>query len=462
MSIFNSDFELGDITSILKDVNTRVHFIGILGAGMYPLARLLRARGYFVSGSDDKAKCEYYKDDYGIAIGRPRDSIECDIAIYSLAIDESNTEIRHLRALGIPLVSRAQLLGAVMSAFKTRISVSGSHGKSTTTAAIDHILCASDTQHTTVSGAALSCSESLFDGGGEIFVAEACEYKDSFLRLCPSHQIITSVELDHTDYFSGPDMLKESFIKSVSDVDVALINVDDQGAREIYTALRSSGGQRRIYTYGKSDAADYRFYPVGHCGEITHFSVVSRERTFSLRTDLMGEFNLYNLTAATAMADIIGIDQGQIEEAVATFHAIDRRLTLLSSVDGTKIYYDYAHHPTEIGATIFALKERYGTVTVIFRPHTYSRTKSLWNDFIAEFSKAEFTIVLDIYPAREEYIDGVDAEKLASEIPGGIYTAECDAARIALSHHTGAVVLMGAGDVESIKQELIELGKNTG
>ena len=429
---------------------------------MYPLARLLASRGYAVSGSDDNVGCEYYKDDYGITVGKPRDNIECDIGIYSLAIDESNTEICRLRALGIPLVSRAQLLGAVMSSFKTRIAVSGSHGKSTTTAAIDHILCSSKTPHTTVSGAALSSSESLFDGGGEIFVAEACEYKDSFLRLCPSHQVITSVELDHTDYFSDLEMLKASFLRSVSDVDVALINVDDPTAYEISAQLRRPEGKRRVYTYGKSEAADYRFDSVSHDGEVTRFSVVSRERTFSLSTDMMGEFNLYNLTAAIAMADIIGIDQGRIEEAVATFHTIDRRLTLLTAVGGTRIYYDYAHHPTEIRATIAALKERYGTVTVIFRPHTYSRTQSLWNDFVAEFSKAEFTIMLDIYPAREKYIEGIDADKLASEIPGGIYATDREAARLALSHHTGAVVLMGAGDVESIKQELIELGKSTG
>ena len=429
---------------------------------MYPLARLFASRGYVVSGSDDNAKYEYYKDDYGITLGKPRESIECDIGIYSLAIDESNTEICRLRALGIPLVSRAQLLGAVMSSFKTRIAVSGSHGKSTTTAAIDHILCSSATPHTTVSGAALSSSESLFDGGGEIFVAEACEYKNSFLRLCPSHQIITSVELDHTDYFSDLDMLKASFLRSVSGVDVALINIDDQGAYEIYAALGRSEGQRRIYTYGKSEVADYRFYSVSHDGDLTRFSVVSRERTFSLSTDLMGEFNLYNLTAAVAMSDIIGIDNRRIEEAISTFHTIDRRLTLLTAVDGTRIYYDYAHHPTEIRSTIAALKERYGTVTVIFRPHTYSRTQSLWNDFVAEFSKVDFTIILDIYPAREKYIEGIDAEKLASEIPGGIYATDREAASLALSRHTGAIVLMGAGDVENIKQELIELGKNTG
>lgn len=462
MSIFNSDFKLGYISSILKDVNTRVHFIGVLGAGMYPLARLLAARGYSVSGSDCNATSGCYKDDYGIAIQKPRDRIECDIGVYSLAIDESNAEICYLRELGIPLISRAQLLGAVMSSFNTRISVSGSHGKSTTTAAIDHILCASGTPHTTVSGAALSCSDSLFNGGGEIFLAEACEYKDSFLRLCPSHQIITSVELDHTDYFSDLDMLKASFTRSVSDVDVALINVDDPTAYEICAQLRGEEGKRRIYTYGKSRAADYRFESISRDGELTRFSVIRGERSLSLSTYLMGEFNLYNLTAAAAMADIIGIQKRQIEEAVTGFRAIDRRLTLLATADGTSVYYDYAHHPTEIGATLAALKERYGTVTVIFRPHTYSRTQSLWNDFISEFSKADFTIMLDIYPAREEYIEGIDARKLAQQIPRGVYSAQCEAARLALSYRTGAIVLMGAGDVESIKREFIELGKSTG
>ena len=162
------------------------------------------------------------------------------------------------------------------------------------------------------------------------------------------------------------------------------------------------------------------------------------------------------------MADIIGVDREVIAAAVQSFTPIDRRMALISEVGGAPIYYDYAHHPSEIAATVIALKERYGEVTVIFRPHTYSRTKSLWNGFIAALSKADFTILLDIYPAREEYIEGVDSQTLAKEIKNCTYSTAHGAVTAALSRPTGAIVLMGAGEVDWVRQEFIRLGKNTG
>ena len=460
MSIFNSDLKLEEITSLLKKINCSVHFVGVLGSGMYPLARLLLGRGYSVSGSDDNATADRYTDPYGILVQRSGHLPSCDMVVYSLAIDEANPEILSAYARGIPLISRAQLLGALMREYRTRISVSGSHGKSTTTALIDHIFARSGTPHTTVSGATLSDGEVYTDGGGEIFLAEACEYKNSFLRLCPSHQIITSIELDHTDFFHDTEMLLESFYKAAIGADVILVNADDPLAHDIALRVKKEG--KRVCTYGKCDGADYRFAALEQGGDTTAFSVVSAHRTFTLSTSLIGEFNLYNITAAVAMADMIGIAPADIERGVASFKTIDRRLTIISEIGGTPIYYDYAHHPTEIEAVARALKERYGSLTVIFRPHTYSRTKSLWCDFIDVFSKVDFTILVDIYPAREKSIDGINSKALADEIPGGIYCPMQDAARTALLCRSGAVALMGAGEVDVIKRELIELGRKKG
>ena len=429
---------------------------------MYPLARLLQGRGIDVTGRDAAAREDEYTDGYGILIRRSADSVDASAVIYSLAIDEDDPEICDAVNRGVPLISRAQLLGAVMRKFGVRIAVSGSHGKSTTTAIIDHVLSLSGLSHTTVSGAGLSDGDALHDGGGDVFLAEACEYKDSFLRLCPSHLIITSVELDHTDYFISTDMIQASFIRAAQGADVVLLNLDDPGCEAIYRALTQSPNDKKIYTYGKRDGVDYRFSVEGHDGEITGFSVASQCEVCELSTRLMGEFNLYNLTAATAMADIIGIGKDVIAGAISSFAPVERRMTLISCVGGAPIYYDYAHHPTEIRATVTALKERYGTVTVVFRPHTYSRTKSLWDDFITEFSKADFTIMLDIYPAREKYIDGVDSKILASKISNCTYSTAEDAVRLALSRHTGSIVLMGAGDVEEVKEEFIRIGKSTG
>ena len=442
--------------------DAKIHFVGILGSGMYPLARLLLGRGYRVSGSDDAAQSDGYTDGYGIVITKPRAYVDASVIVYSLAVDEENPEIAYAKSRGIPLVSRAQLLGAMMQKSGVRIAVSGSHGKSTTTAIIDHVLRFSGLSHTTVTGAQLSDGDALYDVGGDVFLAEACEYKDSFLCLCPSHLIITSVELDHTDYFQNMGMIRASFLTAAKKADTVLLNADDPGCEAIRQALVGCGGGRRVYTYGKREGADYRFSVCTcFCG-ITSFSVAYKERVLELSTRLMGEFNLYNLTAATAMADIIGVGKEEIAGAIGSFTTIGRRLELISTASGIPIYYDYAHHPTEIGASVKALKERHGTLTVIFRPHTYSRTKGLWKDFISELGKADFTVLLDVYPAREKEIEGINARRLADEIPNCVYSRAEDAVSLALSRGTGAIVLMGAGEVEQIRREFIDFGKNTG
>ncbi len=461
MSIFNSDLMLGEITRILKDVKGSIRFIGILGSGMYPLARLLSRRGYSVSGYDRSAEGSLAAPD-GIALS-PHTEVDWScvrLAVYSLAIDECDTEITAALSRGVPLISRAQLLGALMSEAKTRISVSGSHGKSTTTAIIEHILTVAGKMHTAVSGATLQSGESYVDGGGEIFLAEACEYKDSFLRLYPTHQIITSVELDHTDYFTSLDDIRSSFLKAAERAEEVIINRDDVVSRSIIDELKAQG--KNPTTYGKDPMADYRLGGIKRAGELTRFTVTHGTEAFELETSLIGEYNLYNITAAVALTHTLGIGKENIAHAVSTFCPIDRRLSHIADFRGVPILYDYAHHPTELSAVITALKERYGSVTVIFRPHTYSRTASLWRDFISTLSKADFTILLDIYPAREKPIDGITSRNLAEHIPRAVYAKMEDAAKIAISHSSGAVALLGAGEVDRVKSDLINLCKKHG
>ena len=430
---------------------------------MYPLARLLYDRGYKISGSDDAAREENYRDKSGINITRPTATLGENVvmAVYSLAIDEENPEILSARMSGIPLVSRAQLLGAIMSLFDTRVSVSGSHGKSTVTALVDHILLSSGISHTTVCGAKLSSGGSFVDLGGEIFVAEACEYKDSFLRLSPTHQVITSVELDHTDYFENIDAIRDSFLRAARNSKYTIINCDDTVASLIADEIKREKPDTSL-TYGMKNAADYRISAIEMAGENTRFSVKTRDKTFYLTTSLIGEFNLYNITAAVVVADMLGVAKNDIEKAVESFRSIERRLTLISEIDGVPIYYDYAHHPSEIRAIVKALNERYGRVTLIFRPHTYSRTASLWDDFVTELSRADFTVMLDIYPAREQAMDGINAERLAPCIKNAVYSHQNEAVKIALSQKNDVIALIGAGEVEDVKRELIQLGKNMG
>ena len=463
MSIFNSNLSSEQILSVLKDVQSSIHFIGILGSGMYPLARLLGERGYKISGSDDAAREGIYQDAGGITVTRPDRCLDKDIdmVVYSLAIDEENPQIQSAKSRGVMLVSRAQLLGALMSLYDVRVSVSGSHGKSTVTALIDHILASSGNAHTTVCGAKLSTGESFLDEGGRIILAEACEYKDSFLRLCPTHQLITSVELDHTDYFESIDRIMASFLCAARKAEYILVNVDDTNAAVIADKIRSEK-RNTLLTYGRNETADYRICDIKRKGDKTDFTVLSEGRKFNLTTSLIGVFNLYNITAAVAMSDMLGIDKYEIEKATASFRPIDRRMTLISEINDVPVYYDYAHHPSEIHALVDALKERYGTVTLIFRPHTYSRTQSLWQGFIDELGRADFTVLLDIYPAREKPIDGISSQRLASFIKNAVYSDKSDAVELALSHRSDVIALVGAGEVEDIKRKLIELGKNTG
>ena len=464
--------------------DSAIHFIGILGSGCYPLARLLSARGYRVTGSD-AALTDTYTDESSIGLvlsGPPHGTA---MAVYSLAISESDPEILSARSRGIPLVSRAQLLGALMSLYPVRISVSGSHGKSTTTAIAEHILSLSGLPHTAVSGALLATGSAYTDDGGDIFLAEACEYKDSFLCLRPTHQIITSVELDHTDYFDSLDAIRASFLTAAGQADTVIINCDDTVAAGIARELtvgvsnlqdvekidtsptlsreNADKTRQRVITYGYSPDADYRIHSVCMSGGCTSFSLSHGTHTLTLSTPLIGRFNLYNLAAAAALADTLGIDSETVARAISDFHGIDRRLSLVARVGTVPIYYDYAHHPTEIAAVITALKERHGSLTVIFRPHTYSRTESLWREFVAALSLADRVILLDVYPAREEPIEGINSYRLAQAVGGAIYSSEpTKAARLAIGQGTDAIALLGAGDVADVKRDLEYLAKQNG
>lgn len=477
VSIYNSDYRLDEIISLLKDVKRTVRFIGVLGSGMLPLALIMRERGYRVSGYDRgiastllpsieagqrvSTIAQLINAGVDLCSHKDADWDTVSVAVYSLAFDENDEEILAAKSHGVLLISRAQLLSALMSDGKTRISVSGSHGKSTTTAIIDHILTHANKSPTTVSGARLSSGLSYSLGSGDIFLAEACEYKDSFLRLYPTHQIITSVELDHTDYFPSLNAYRESFLTAGRHAETVIINRDDAIAASIADELKkeSNTHTRRILTYGESDGCDYRFSIKKTCAGMTYFNVSIGDRVYELTTSLMGKFNLYNITAAVALSDMLGVSYQTIREAIDSFRSIDRRLTEIAKIDGIPVYYDYAHHPTEIEAVVTAMKERYRTVAVIFCPHTYSRTHSLWNDFITALSKSDFTILLDIYPAREKEIDGVNSKRLAESIKGAVYTDTSGAVEYALGSNADVIALLGAGDVESIKEQLILLGK---
>ncbi len=455
MSIFNSDTDVDVICRIIKTRCSKIHFIGILGSGMLPLAAMLKSMGCEVTGSDanysSNARASLL-DGITVTPHRRINVWNKDLVVYSLAIDEENTEFIAARTLAIPLISRAQLLGALMLLYRVRVGVSGSHGKSTTVAVLDKILTTAGLSITTLSGASLSDGTTYRLLGNELVLYEACEYKDSFLRMFPTHQIITGIELDHTDYFARLDDVYSSFTKCASRAtDAVVINCDCPTAVGLIKAV----GDKAI-SYGKGAGSDYKL-TVGKTDNGTrHFSISKKaDWRIDLETSLIGEFNLYNITAAVAMADVLGVDRESIRNGVKSFHTIDRRLSLIGELDGRKVFYDYAHHPTEITSVTEAVFDRCGEGTVVFRPHTFSRTKALWNDFIEALCKPRFTILLDIYPAREKEIDGITSAHLAKCIGKSAVRMEfCEVAQYLIDMTEGPIILMGAGDLDPVIDEL--------
>lgn len=436
---------------------SRVHFVGIGGVSMYSLARLAMTRGASVSGSDREAG--KYTDilsslDVEISIGHRAENVNgASIVVFSHAIGEDNPELVMARSLNIPTVSRAEYLGAIMLGYKRRIGVSGSHGKSTTTAILDTIFVRAG-RPTTLSGADLSVGEPIRIGSHDLLIYEACEYRDSFLRFTPTVAVGLNLELDHTDYFPDINALHDSFLRAFNRAEeLVILSGDDPNFKKIIPKIT-----RKVVTFGRGRENTYRYditrFREGNFG-FDLYKFENKIGSFSLQ--IPGAFNIHNATAAIVAALEMGIEADVIAEAVSAFSGIPRRLELIGNLNGREVYYDYAHHPTEIGASITALRGlTCGELTVLFRPHTYSRTASLWDELCHALSLADRVVLCDIYAAREDPILGITSENLARDIgETATFIDENTAAEYILKNTRGTIVLMGAGDLGEIKKQLL-------
>lgn len=425
---------------------------------MYSLARLTLARGARVSGSDvfnGNRISSLASLGVKIHIGHSRANVRnASLVVCSHAISDDNPELSEAKRLSIPTVTRAEYLGALMLDYSSRIGISGSHGKSTTTAMLDLIFDKGGVNHTTLSGANLIDDEPLRIGMGGTLVYEACEYKDSFLRFSPTIAAALNLEYDHADYFSNLDDLVNSFRTSLTRAkDLALVNGDDANLREIAKSIST-----KAITFGSGDTNDYRY-------EITRFDDSGFDFSLSkfgsnignVRLNIPGVYNVTNATAAATIALEYGIPMSTVSDALSSFKGVEGRLQYIGSRFGRPVYLDYAHHPTEISSAISALKALvHRPLTVIFKPHTYSRTKALWQEFCSALSLADHLVITDIFPAREQPIEGVTSHRLASEIDGAIYAKDSDVPYVTDCFTSGAIVLMGAGSFEQIKKEIVK------
>ena len=456
MSI-NSDIGNREIEHRLKEkLPRKIHFSGIGGAGMTPLAMLLSELGFSVSGTD-LAESDNVRRlrELGIDVRVPHiEELPASVGLLvrSLAVPDNSPELEYSRAEGIPVWSRAQLLGAVASAHGRTVAVAGSHGKSTTTAMLDCIFSSLSLYQSTVSGARLSDGETLRIGDGSLFLCEACEYRRAFLHIKPSVALITNIELDHTDTYGSEEEIYSAFLKLAESAELVILGVDTPLSRRL--SLESN---TRVVTFGEGEA-DFSLESFSQGGRGSSFRVRWAGGEDEINLSVPGIANAKDALGAYALCMTLGLPRESVKRALSGFSGIDRRLELLGFIEGRAVYYDYAHHPTEIINTISTLKELHGRVSVLFRPHTYSRTSALFSDFVSSLGLADFVTLVEIYAAREENLFGVSSEGLACAIGE---RAVCVDTKDALSHilssTEGAIVLMGAGDIDGIIKEAMSL-----
>ena len=427
---------------------------------MSALALFSHSIGFSVLGSDRTVGVyteRLRREGIRVRIGHRAENLPEDAAllVYSLAIPADAPEYLAALRRGVPVVSRAEYFGALMPLFRTRVGISGSHGKSTVTAMTERIFSFAYRYPTVFSGAALSDSGSSYRAGGrETLIYEACEYKDSFLRFSPTVAVALNLELDHTDYFPTLAALKDSFRRSLFSAPKAIVCADDENLR----SLLLPSAETEIRTFGFAESADYRIErPVDDHGYFAFTLRRGGERLVDLSLNLPGAFQMYNAAAATVAALECGISPALCRAAIACFSGISRRMERVGSLGARPVYYDYAHHPTEIAAVIRTVQEMHGgALTVVFRPHTFSRTQALFGAFVEALSAAEYSVILDVDPIREDPIAGVDAAALVSAIGNRARTLpdrEIRALPSMLARESeGPILLLGAGRMEDVRQ----------
>ncbi len=445
----------------------RVHFVGIGGAGMSAIAVVMLARGIQVSGSDLKESRNTRRlRQMGarIFIGhRPENVDGADVVVVSSAIPERNLELARARELGLDILPRAAMLGRIMESGKG-IAVAGTHGKTTTTSMAAMILREAGLDPTYVVGGELNdVGSNAHAGQGVYVVAEADESDGSFLLLKPWAAVVTNVEEDHLDYFAHRDAIVEHFRRFVSSLPpegLLVVNADDAGAAEVLGHTRA-----RQVTFGTGETSDYRCTDIRlHKGGSEFVLRTPGGMLREVRLRVPGRHNALNATAALALTLSLGVDPEKAARALREFGGVQRRFQEMGRVAGVRLVDDYAHHPSEVAATLEAAgNEGAERVVCIFQPHRYTRTASLWREFGKALGLADVVIVTDVYSAGEEPLPGVNGKLIVNAVLDHHPTSQVvylpqrstlgeGAARFIRS---GDLVLtMGAGDVSQCAGEI--------
>ncbi len=444
-----------------------VHFIGIGGISMSGLAQLLIEKGFAVSGSDaKKSPLTQHLVSMGAKISYPQmagnidDSI--DLVVYTAAIAQDNPE---LTAAGKknPHMTRASLLGQIMKNYKMPIAVSGTHGKTTTTSMISEVLLAADADPTLSIGGILKSIGNIRIGKSDYFVAEACEYTNSFLSFFPRFSIILNIEEDHLDFFKDIDDIRQSFrrfAEILPEDGFLIINKGIDCVEQLTGGLPCG-----IVTFGADPSADYSFTDAAYdeFGRASYTLVKKGQKCGTVRLGVVGEHNILNSLSVIALMDILGFDADTVYNALSAFSGTDRRFELKGEVAGIKVLDDYAHHPTEIATTLkAAVNYPHKTLWCVFQPHTYTRTKAFLKDFARSLSLADKVVLTDIYAAREKNTIGISSADLLHELEKTgtecYYMQSFDEIENFLLKNCidgDLLITMGAGDVVKIGENLL-------
>ena len=440
------------ILRILSLGKRRLLALGASGVGMSGLCALLAEQGHevYCYDRDPTPLLQMSEGRFTLLLEREQVRPEAyDLVFYSLAMQQSWESVLE----GVPSASRAQMLGALMGEYEHSIGVSGSHGKSTVTALLDHIFAASGLSPTTLVGARLPSGLTYRIGSRGLFVCEACEYRNAFLHLSPSVFLFLNLELDHTDCFENIEKLIASFVKAGEQAHRVILNFDDENLKKVKNNL-----QNDAITFGFSAECDYRaeWCREGGCLYpflLYHHGVLIGE----VHPSLMGMHGARNTLAAVVAAMEEGVSFADACACLSRFRGIARRLEHIGVFGGHDVYYDYAHHPTEIEASIRAIAQRHHALpTVVFAPHTYTRTRDLWAGFVNSLSLARRALIAPIFAARESPLPDVTSERLAREIGRGAHAVESAEELVKSLGAREPIVLMGAGDLSPFLQAVTQ------
>ncbi len=451
--------------------NKHIHFVGIGGIGMSGIAELLLNLGYRVSGSDlSTTDITKRLEELGGVVYKGHDAsciAGAEVVVTSTAVRKDNPEVLAAIEAGVPVIPRAEMLAELMRLKKFGIGIAGSHGKTSTTSLVGAVLAEANLDPTVVIGGKVnSLGTNAKLGEGEFLVAEADESDGSFLHLTPVVEVVTNIDLEHLDYYANIEEIKEVFLQFINKIPfygAAILCLDNENIAELLPEIK-----KRVITYGLTAQADIHTRKIDKLGFGCRFDVCAgRDVLGEITLQFPGIHNVYNALAAVAVGLELEIDFPTIAAGLSQFTGVQRRLQLKGEQKNITVIDDYGHHPTEIRATLSALKDAWPDrrLVVLFQPHRYTRTQALFKEFCTAFHAADLLFLAEIYPASEQPIEGVNSESLASAIKERgqreVYLVETvddlPQAALPLLVDGDVVVTLGAGNVYRAGEELLSL-----